>query len=114
MAAASDVPLLELIIELARHLERRLSGMEWSFFLSDPDEADLTAYRVLHIGEAARRLSASTKALAPDIDWNVMIGARNVFSHDYMAVDRTMLWHTATESVPTLTVTINRLIERLR
>lgn len=108
---ATDRFYLSLIIELTGHLDRRLGLLEWQQFLNDIDEVDLTAYRVLHIGEACKRLSDSIKATRPDIDWRSIIATRNILSHDYSGVDETLLWHAAKSGVPPLAVVCRQLLE---
>jgi uncharacterized protein with HEPN domain len=89
-----DQEMLELILRLDAHLKRRLAHKGWTDFLADEDEIDLTAYRLLHIGEAARKLSESLKARYPHIPWPAIYATRNVLSHAYLGVDAPMLWHT--------------------
>lgn len=86
--------MLDLILRLDSHLKRRLNARSWADFLADEDEIDLTAYRLLHIGEAARKLSDSLKARHPHIPWPAIYATRNVLSHAYLGVDAPMLWHT--------------------
>ena len=86
--------MLELILRLVGHLQRRLTDKTWPQFLADEDEIDLTAYRVLHIGEAARKLSDDLKTRHAQIPWAAIYATRNVLSHAYLGVDAPMLWHT--------------------
>ena len=46
------------------------------------------------ISEASRRLPDDMKARHPDIPWNEMAGAGNVYRHKYETVDEAMIWHT--------------------
>lgn len=89
-----DQEMMELILRLDGHLQRRLAHKTWSDFRGDEDEVDLTAYRLLHIGEAARKLSDVLKARYPQIPWTAIYATRNVLSHAYLGVDAPMLWHT--------------------
>ena len=102
---------LSLILELTGHLDRRLGSLEWQQFLNDKDEIDLTAYRVLHIGEACKRLSDGVKASRPDVDWRSIVATRNILSHDYFGVDETLLWHAAKSGVPPLAAICHQLLE---
>ena len=49
---------------------------------------------VENIGEAASRLSQSTKDRMPEIAWKQMIGLRHVLAHDYFDVDDIMVLNT--------------------
>jgi len=92
--ADRDLELLKLILLLNGHLQRRLAHKTWNDFAADVDEIDLTAYRLLHIGEATRKLSDDLKARHPHIPWPAIYAARNILSHAYFGVDAPMLWHT--------------------
>jgi len=92
--ADRDLELLKLILLLNGHLQRRLAHKTWNDFAADVDEVDLTAYRLLHIGEATRKLSDDLKARHPHIPWPAIYATRNILSHAYFGVDAPMLWHT--------------------
>ena len=63
------------------------------------------------IGEAARHVSAETRAQAPDIDWGDIVGMRNNLVHAYWKVDYDVLWEVITDKLPPLITELNRLIE---
>ena len=48
------------------------------------------------ISEASRRLSDDLKQRYPDIPWNAIAAAGNVYRHDYHAVNEEIVWQTAT------------------
>lgn len=54
------------------------------------------------IGEAASRISDATRASAPDIPWNAIVGMRNRLVHAYFDVDADVLWNTVTVELPAL------------
>lgn len=62
------------------------------------------------IGEAATRVSESTRKQALDIPWREATGIRNRLIHAYFDVDLDILWVTACESVPQLQVQLDALL----
>lgn len=98
----SDRDCLELIVSLVEHVQRRLAGRQWEDFRQDADEIDLTAFRLLHIGEASKKLSHALKARYPDTPWLAIQAMRNIISHEYLGVDAPMIWHTATTDLDSL------------
>lgn len=44
------------------------------------------------IGEAASRVTESTRRTYPDIPWREIIGTRNRLVHGYDSVDKDILW----------------------
>lgn len=109
----SDRDYLELIVSLVEHVQRRLAGAQWDDFRQDADEIDLTAFRLLHIGEASKKLSQAFKARHPDIPWLAIQAMRNIISHEYLGVDAPMIWHTATNDLEPLVTVCRNEIARL-
>jgi len=102
VALNRDIDRLELIVELIDHIRRRLTRVTEEAFLRDQDEIDLTSFRLLHIGEAAHKLSADIKARHPALPWAAIYQMRNVISHDYPAIIPWRIWDTATTKLDAL------------
>jgi uncharacterized protein with HEPN domain len=97
-----DQDRLELIVELIGHIQRRLPLVTKAAFLAIQDEIDLTAFRLLHIGEASNKLTGDLKARHPDIPWVDIYLMRNIVSHDYFGVKSDLVWETATTKLDEL------------
>lgn len=88
-----DVQRLELILRLINSLERRLAGQPREALLADDrDELDLTAFRLLHIGENSGKLSVELKDRHPEIPWAAIYQLRNVVAHGYDQIDPAKIW----------------------
>ena len=88
-------------------------------FAEGKTRADLTGDEMLQfalvraleiIGEAAARVSESTRRTAPDIPWREATGIRNRLIHAYFDVDLDILWVTVCEAVPQLQVQLEALL----
>lgn len=112
-SSTDDRGLVELILQLIDHLDRRLRTRTWPDFLADVDEIDLTAYRLLHIGEAGNRLSNSLRERHSEIDWRAMYRMRNILSHDYATVDPMTIWETARGELAALRLACATELDRL-
>ncbi|MFM7427303.1 MAG: DUF86 domain-containing protein [Elainella sp.] len=44
------------------------------------------------VGEAARRISQEFRQAYPEIDWQRIVGLRNVVAHRYGEVDQDVIW----------------------
>jgi uncharacterized protein with HEPN domain len=84
-------------------------------FLDDRSRADLDSDEVLAaaltqkiivIGEAAGAVSEEMRARLPDVPWHLMIGMRNVVVHAYWEIDRSELWRTVKEDLPSVLTTL--------
>ena len=54
------------------------------------------------LGQSVLKLSASFKSAHPEVDWNSIIGLRNVLVHDYLGVSVTRVWEIVERDLPAL------------
>ena len=62
------------------------------------------------ISEAARRLDPALRARNPDQPWQQIMGAGNVFRHDYQNVAAVLVWRTVRNALPPLLAVVEREI----
>src|SRR5947208_518728 len=65
------------------------------------------------ISEASRRLPDDMKARHPDIPWNEMAGAGNVFRHEYEDVSQRLVWGTVHNRLPILLAAVEQELAKL-
>ena len=91
-----DVDRLELVLRVIAALQRRLRHAPREvMYADDRDELDLTAYRLMMIGENTNKLSAELKARHPHVDWMRIYYMRNIVAHDYDAIAPDRIWSVA-------------------
>ncbi len=59
-------------------------------------------YNLQVIGAAAARLPEPTRALAPDIPWEEIVGFRNILVHEYFRVDLALVSQVISSDPPVL------------
>jgi uncharacterized protein with HEPN domain len=95
-------------ITLAR---RFVEGMTFEGFSAD----ERTLYAVTRcleiISEASRRLPNDMKARYPEVPWQRIAGAGNVYRHDYEDVLASALWHTVRNQLTELEQAVQRELE---
>ena len=100
-----DAWLLDMLLA-ARDAAEFASGLKFSQF----DDSRLHQNAVLKaieiVGEAASKVSDTTRTAYPDIPWEEM---RNRLVHAYFEVDRVLVWRTVRDDIPAL---IARLTSR--
>ena len=64
------------------------------------------------IGEAAARLPKEFRERHSEIEWEDIIGFRNIAVHAYFAVEWSIVWVAATQEVPDLKRRIADILER--
>ena len=80
----------------------------------DLDRDRLLLFGVVHaievIGEAAVKVSEETRAAAPGVPWNAIVGMRNRLAHGYFDIDTGIVWQTAISEVPEILAPLRALI----
>lgn len=80
----------------------------------DFDENEMLQVWFIHhlqiIGEAANRLSDTTRDQAPAIPWEQIIGMRNILIHAYFGVNLDTVWATVINFIPDLKEKMIRLM----
>lgn len=103
---SKDQQILECVLEYCRKIGRTVErfGDSYEAFSSDADYIDSIGMNLLQIGELAGRFSEDFAAYSKGhgIDWRAIKNMRNMFAHDYGAMDLERIWVTVTEDVPAL------------
>ncbi|MCT7984720.1 DUF86 domain-containing protein [Laspinema sp. A4] len=63
------------------------------------------------IGEAARAMTIQTHQQYPEINWQDIIGFRNLLVHEYFRVDLNIIWKIVLEDLPILKHQINTILQ---
>lgn len=63
------------------------------------------------IGEAARAMKRQTHEQYPEINWQDIIGFRNLLVHEYFRVDLEIVWTIVTQDLPSLKHKINTILQ---
>jgi uncharacterized protein with HEPN domain len=96
------------MLDYAREAVAMVSGRR----RADLDEDRMLQLALVHviemIGEAANRVSPPGRH--PDVPWTAAIGARNRMIHGYDSIDYDVVWQIATEDLPALIQTLERLL----
>jgi uncharacterized protein with HEPN domain len=97
-----DNAYLADILEAARAIQRFTAGVTLEQFKANEEKYEAVNRKLEIMGEAARRLSAETRSVFPEIPWNLVTAMRNILIHDYDDVDLDVVWDTIQQNVPPL------------
>lgn len=81
-------------------------------FISNKKTKDAVVRNFEIIGEAANKLSKAIRENNPSLDWQGLIGFRNLLVHDYFGIDYNIVWNIKTNHLPKLKDDIYRLITK--
>ncbi len=93
MRPPEDNVLLRDMLDHARRAVEAVAEKDRSDLDSDLILAAALERFVEVIGEAASKVSPSTRANSPEIPWKEIIGMRNRLVHGYAAVDHDIVWN---------------------
>jgi uncharacterized protein with HEPN domain len=92
---------------------RYTAGMTEEQFLADSKTFDATQHCLLRISEAAKKLGALAKELAPDQPWSNIRGIGNRLRHDYDKIDHYEIWRTVADDLAPLRDACQSAIARI-
>ena len=98
-----DKKYLERIINYSNKIIRYLEEVtRIEEFESNEEKIDAVLLNLEQIGDTAKKLSEEFKDNISTIEWNKIIGLRNLISHEYEGVDLTIIYNVATINIPEL------------
>jgi len=110
MRPPDDTILLTDMIDYARRALTALEGRSREVLDTDTVLVAALERFVEVIGEAASRLSETTRESSPEVPWREIIAMRNRLVHGYFAVDLDILWTVVNDDLPELIDALDRLI----
>lgn len=98
------------ILESAKIALDYVLGKDWDEFYEDIQCQDAVIRRIEIIGEAARRVSPTTRQAYPHLPWREMTSMRNLVIHEYDVVDIRQVWETVQNKLPLLIEELSKII----
>lgn len=103
---------LRHMLDAARALQSFAKGKNRAILDDDLQLAGALSKGIEIIGEAAGRLSQTTRDGISDIPWSDMIGMRNILIHDYFDMDLDQIWNTVSDDIPPLIAALEKAIPK--
>jgi uncharacterized protein with HEPN domain len=79
-------------------------------FRRDLKTQDAVIRNLQVIGEAAKKVSADTRAANPDLPWKSMTGMRDRIVHDYFGVSLDIVWDVVVNHLPAIRLQLQKLL----
>jgi uncharacterized protein with HEPN domain len=110
----SNEPRLRHILEAINNIENFTSQLTFSDFFSNNLVKSATVRELEIIGEAANHLTQELKNKYNEVNWEEIIGLRNIIIHEYFTVDYEVVWEIVNNDIqPLKSIVIKILNEEL-
>lgn len=90
-----------------------IEDISYEAFLEDEEKQDAVIRKIEVAGEATKHLSLDFREKYNKIPWRAIAGMRDKLIHDYIDVDLTTVWETATKDIPELLKEIETITKEL-
>jgi len=107
-----DKEYIERIIKYCEKIIKYMSAVStFDMFVTMEEKIDAVTMNLEQIGETAKKISENEKAKLSEIEWNKIIGLRNIISHEYEGVSIEIIYNIIRESIPKLLITMKSFIQ---
>jgi len=108
-----DKVRLQHILDAIFEIENYLLNTDFSVFMENSMMRFACIKQMEIIGEASNHISDDTKAKFSTIEWDQIVGLRNVFVHEYFGVDSSLVWEIIKNDLPDLKVKVIEIIDAI-
>jgi uncharacterized protein with HEPN domain len=107
-----SIYLLHIRDTLRRIFDYAAAGRE--NFLQDTKTQDAVVRNLEVIGEAVRHVSEKLRARHPDVPWRRIAGMRDKLIHEYLGVDRVLVWEVVERELPGFQRKVEEILTGMR
>ncbi len=87
-----DVASVWDMTQAIQYIQTFTNGLSFDEYLNDVRTISAVERQFEVLGEAARRISNEFRQAHPSIDWQRIVGLRNIVAHRYNEVRQDILW----------------------
>ncbi len=102
--------ILEAIEKILLYSKQYNTAEEF-LFSNDQKDYNASLLLMMQIGEQAAKISNETKNLFPEIEWKEMKGFRNRVAHDYVNIDKLIVFSIIKNYLPNLRLQLSDCIK---
>jgi uncharacterized protein with HEPN domain len=109
----SDELRVRHVLDAIAEIDTYLENVSLQQFLSNSEKRFATIKQLEIIGEACARISPTTKEKYPEVEWNNIIGFRNISIHEYFGVNFQIVWQIVQNDLPLLKTQFSQMLDGL-
>jgi len=93
-------------------IEEFILGYELEQFLQDRKTQDAVIRNLEVLGQTIKDFGVEDlKMDYPDIPWSQIAGMRNIIAHEYLGIDKTIIWETVSHHLKPIKITIEHIFQ---
>lgn len=92
---------IDLIISACKKVSEYIAGLDEAAFLEQSIVQSAVLMQLQIVGEVAKKLEEETTGEI-DAPWKMIVGLRNLISHDYFSLELGTIWKIAAVDIPDL------------
>jgi uncharacterized protein with HEPN domain len=98
------------VLDNAEKAERFVEGVTQEDFETNDEKVYAVVHALQTIGEAARHLPKSLRQRYTDVDWDDIVGMRDIVIHEYFGVDLDIIWRTVQKDLAPLKSVVKKIL----
>ena len=106
----SDELRVRHVLDAIKEVGAYLQNVSLDNFLTNSEKRFATIKQLEIIGEACARISPAIKEKYPEVEWNNIIGFRNISIHEYFGVNFQIVWQIAQNDLPVLKQQFSKIL----
>ncbi|MBN9381885.1 MAG: DUF86 domain-containing protein [Chitinophagaceae bacterium] len=106
----SDELRVRHVLDAIKEIESYLQKVSLEEFLANSEKRFATIKQLEIIGEACARITSPLKEKYPEVEWNNIIGFRNISIHEYFGVNFQIVWQIAQNDLPVLKQQFSKIL----
>lgn len=108
-----DKVRIQHIYDAIIEIESYLIGADFDKFMNDSMMRFACIKQMEIIGEASNHVSEEIKQQFSEIEWDQIVGMRNVFVHEYFGVDSSLVWQIIKSDLPELKEKVKEILNSI-
>jgi uncharacterized protein with HEPN domain len=101
------------ILDNIEKTERFVAGVTQDDFQANDEKVYAVVHALQTIGEAARHLPQSLRQRYAEVDWDDIVGMRDIVIHEYFGVDLDIIWRTIQKDLTPLELVVKKMLSDL-
>jgi len=104
---------LQHILDAIQEIDSYLVDVDFEKFMENSMMRYACIKQMEIIGEASNHVTDEVKSEFSSVEWDQIVGMRNVFVHEYFGVDATLVWEIIKGDIPDLKNKVQEIMQNL-